>query len=231
MSTVDWALSMLGLSKVEEKDKNSILKAWRMKVLKVHPDKNNAQLATEQTKELNHAKDILLENLEDPFEKELREAEEEMMARARAKEEAERFAKAKAEEKAAEERRKFEETRERVIKRDEEYQKALKEKRHARWKTRTSAKRFHRSLSQYDEGRDFIEHITGFFKVSFKEAAGEIIYAQDIFDLFMKSNDQVTEYEKNLVKRHSKKIIKTVWPTAVYDMHKNKTCIRNIRFN
>jgi hypothetical protein len=57
---LDKAMSLLGLTRADQLDEKSIQKAWKRKLLKVHPDKSNLQDATRVTQEINAAKDLLL---------------------------------------------------------------------------------------------------------------------------------------------------------------------------
>jgi hypothetical protein len=57
---VDKAMSLLGLTRADQLDEKSIQKAWKRKLLKVHPDKSNLQDATRVTQDINAAKDLLL---------------------------------------------------------------------------------------------------------------------------------------------------------------------------
>jgi curved DNA-binding protein CbpA len=57
---LDKAISLLGLTRADQLDEKSIQKAWKRKLLKVHPDKSNLQDATRVTQEINAAKDLLL---------------------------------------------------------------------------------------------------------------------------------------------------------------------------
>lgn len=57
---VDKAMSLLELTRADQLDEKSIQKAWKRKLLKVHPDKSNLQDATRVTQEINAAKDLLL---------------------------------------------------------------------------------------------------------------------------------------------------------------------------
>ena len=71
------ARAMLGLTMFEALDRPTIIKKWKWRVATVHPDRNTSASATLETQQLNEAKDVLLELLEDPLEKQKKSDEEE----------------------------------------------------------------------------------------------------------------------------------------------------------
>ena len=83
MFTEHEAVDILGLTRSESLDESVIIRKWKSKVAAVHPDKTRSD-TTAQTQQLNQAKDILLDRLRDPFEKQRQAAEEERVAQMKA---------------------------------------------------------------------------------------------------------------------------------------------------
>jgi TolA-binding protein len=60
------ALTLLGLSWSDKDCTQAITRAWKLKLLCAHPDKNSSCDAVQQTQRLNQAKEVLLANLKEP---------------------------------------------------------------------------------------------------------------------------------------------------------------------
>jgi DnaJ domain len=81
------AASVLGISLNACRDKKSIEKAWKQKLLTVHPDKCSHLSSHEQTQAVNEAKEVLIEHFmptsaQEKMEKQQREHEEEQKKQA-----------------------------------------------------------------------------------------------------------------------------------------------------
>jgi len=61
------ALTLLGLSWSDKDCTQAITRAWKLKLLCAHPDKNSSCDAVQQTQRLNQAKEVLLANLKEPL--------------------------------------------------------------------------------------------------------------------------------------------------------------------
>jgi hypothetical protein len=78
------ALAILGLSRYEKANIDTVRKAWKIKIAKVHPDKNHGPNALILSQKINEAKDVLLEALKgenEDAEKKERDKRDEEMAR------------------------------------------------------------------------------------------------------------------------------------------------------
>ena len=63
------ALNLLGLCWRDRDNKEAIRAAWKRKIHKAHPDKNDSQGATKMAQALNEAKAVLLGNPESELDK------------------------------------------------------------------------------------------------------------------------------------------------------------------
>jgi curved DNA-binding protein CbpA len=78
------ALAILGLSRYEKANVDTVRKAWKIKIAKVHPDKNHGPNALILSQKINEAKDVLLDALKgenEDAEKKERDKRDEEMAR------------------------------------------------------------------------------------------------------------------------------------------------------
>lgn len=224
----DWieAMTILGLTYKESLDVHAIRRTWKIHIMKVHPDKNqmSGDDATRQTQRVNEAKDILIARIKEQGQ-DSHAAEEERLARER---------KAQAEEKARQQARQAEEKarqQERQAAWDQEcaeLQKKMKEAQRERYlknrRKRAPEARVHRKIEDYKEGLDLINEMKRFFQDNFKNDTCNKILVNDILDLFIKSRNQTSDLEKNLFKRHSKRIFLAIWPNARCSTLKNKFC-------
>jgi len=196
------ALILLGLSWSDCDNPKEINRAWKQKLLYVHPDKSKVRNATERTQRLNEAKDVLLAEFateEDLLAKEEQEAEEERAASEK--------------EKAA-----FEQ------KCNEMNQKAeldLRERYTKNRRKRAEGSRIHRKIEDYPEGKALVEDMKTFFKDSFISESAYVSMA-DIMLLFVKSRENTSDLEKRLFHRHAKRLFAAAWPSAHYTKHSNK---------
>ena len=196
------ALILLGLSWSDCDNPKEINRAWKQKLLYVHPDKSKVRNATERTQRLNEAKDVLLAEFateEDLLAKEEQEAEEERAAYEK--------------EKAA-----FEQ------KCNEMNQKAeldLRERYTKNRRKRAEGSRIHRKIEDYPEGKALVEDMKTFFKDSFISESAYVSMA-DIMLLFVKSRENTSDLEKRLFHRHAKRLFAAAWPSAHYTKHSNK---------
>lgn len=204
------ALSILGLAFAEIHDESKIKQAWKQKIRVTHPDKKNQrgqENATKATQRLNEAKDTLLEMFVDSHEKELREDEEE---RARRREEDAQF-----EQKC-----------------DNLYNKMMADHRKRynmnNRKKRLPTSRVHKNINDYQEGKALVEEMQKFFREKFKADTNNTLLVSDILHIFTKSRDHTTDLEKNLFKRHRKKLFIDAWPKSVYSSCNNKCCFRHV---
>ena len=204
------ALSILGLAFAEIHDETKIKQAWKQKIRETHPDKNDhrgQENATKSTQLLNEAKDTLLEKFIDLHEKKLREDEEE---RARRREEDAQF-----EQKC-----------------DNLYNKMMADHRKRynmnNRKKRLPTSRVHKNINDYQEGKALVEEMQKFFREKFKADTNNTLLVSDILYIFTKSRDHTTDLEKNLFKRHGKKLFIDAWPKSVYSSCKNKRCFRHV---
>jgi len=202
------ALTLLGLCWSDHNNTQAIKKAWKQKVLSVHPDKSTSHTANEQTQQLNNAKDVLLAQTEDLLDKLEQQAEEERAAYEK--------------EKAV-----FEQ------KCNEIYEKA-QQARHERYtqkrKKRAEGSRVHRKVEDYPEGKALIEEMKTLFKNRFVSKEEHVSMA-DIMDLFVKSREITTDLEKHLFHRHARRIFAATWPYARYTKHFNKWSFYGVALN
>jgi len=78
------ALAILGLPRYEKANVDTVRRAWKIKIAKVHPDKNHGPNALILSQKINEAKDVLLEALKgenEDAEKKERDKRDEEMAR------------------------------------------------------------------------------------------------------------------------------------------------------
>jgi curved DNA-binding protein CbpA len=244
------AVEVLGLKYPDNRDISAINRAWRHLVKHTHPDKNASGMI--MTQRLNEARDILLASMEDEYAKKQREDEEERIASARdeakrqqaahyayiKRKHAERDEYIKA--KQAKRREEEEEARRQQAKRKEEEEEArrqqaqreeaIRKQKEAECKSKKPVRlvRLHRKADQYPQGKELIEEMQKFFKNSFTSFSNNKLFVTEILELFIKSRDQTTDLEKNLFKRHSKKLFLSAWPSAVYFMYKNQRCFLNV---
>ena len=214
------AASILGLAFAEIHNESKIKQAWKQKIRETHPDKYHTRQedATKATQRLNEAKDTLLEKFTYPYEKKLREDEEECVLSEK-QQERRRAEDAQFEQKCGEMYDKM--------------KAAYKRERHNNMnkkKKRLPTTRVHRNINDYQEGKALVEEMKRGFKEMFEEAdASSTLMVGDILDLFIKSRDHhTTDLETNLFKRHSKKLFIDAWPKAAYSSFKNKRCFRHV---
>jgi DnaJ-class molecular chaperone len=193
------ALTLLGLSWSDRNNTQAINRAWRHKLLSVHPDRNTSCDATERAQQLNQAKDVLLAQFEDPLAKMKRQADEERVAAEK--------------EKAAYEQELEEMKRKAKQDQRDRYTKNRKK--------RVEGTRIHRKIEDYPEGKALIEEMTTFFKDNFVSKCEHVSMA-DMMDLFTKSRDNTSDLEKRLFHRHARRLFVATWPYARYTKHFNK---------
>jgi curved DNA-binding protein CbpA len=210
------AMTILGLNYDECCDEQAIKRAWKQKVRLAHPDKNmqSNEQSTKQTQLLNEAKDVLLDRISGDDDREDERRAEEYEKQARKKEEAEREARHK--------------------EWDELYKKGL-EARQERFvknrKKRAPGSRAHRKITEYKEGKAFMDEMEAFFQEKFTCKSWNRLLFKDVLDLFVKSREnKSTALDINLFKRHSKKMFMEVWPNAVYCKTKNQRCLLHMDF-
>jgi hypothetical protein len=80
----------------------------------------------------------------------------------------------------------------------------------------------HVSSTKIKEVQAMVQEMNTFFKDKFVSKQGNRILVQDILNLFVSSRDTTTDYEKNLFKRHAKKLFLAVWSEARYSVLKTK---------
>jgi hypothetical protein len=231
----DEARLILGLTRAESRDPTVIKLVWKQMIRDIHPDKSLRGDATLETQILNEAKDTLLNCFLDPDEKKRREDEEEHVARER--ERAETEARRRAEkERFDQECVMVEEIRRAEKKRlDQEFAEIVQREADARRerysrnrRKRLPTARVHRKINDYKEGREFVEEMKMFFHEKFVSDACSKIFSSDIMDTFIKSRDHTTVLEKNLFKRHSKRLFLVSWPDSIYSMYKDKRCFLRV---
>jgi len=193
------AVTLLGLSWSDRNNVQAINRAWKQKLLLVHPDKSTSCDATERTQQLNQAKEVLLAQFEDPLAKMNRQAEEE-----RATVEKEKAA--------------FEQKCNEIY---ERAQQAWRERYSKNRKKRAEGSRVHRNVENYPEGKALTEEMKSFFKNRFVSKM-EYVAMADMMDLFTKSRDNTSELEKRLFHRHARRLFAATWPYAQYTKHFNK---------
>ena len=216
MKTIE-AIAILGLTWSESSNKSAILKKWRLKVAIVHPDRNASENATKKTQELNEAKDVLLECLLDPLERQRQAAEEEFKARMKAD-----IARWQEEAKEAEKKRQAaEEAKE--AERQKQTAEAKREHYSLNRKKRAPGSRVHTKTSV-----EFIREIEEFFRLNFKESMNNKVMLSEISKMFVQSRKTPTKLQANLFRRHSKRLFLATWPNAVYSMHKNNKCFLHV---
>ena len=214
------ALRLLGLTWYERDNQDAIRSAWKRKLKEAHPDKNSTSDTTKTAQKINEAKDVLWGQFENTLEKELREAEEERLAR----------------EKEQESKRKQKEEENEKIRRytQELYEKAEKNHKETYMKNRKKrvpGSRVHRKLDDYPEGRAFIEEMKVFFKSRFTECQDKQkhLFVSEIMTFFMQSRDQTSDSDKRLFQRHANNVLKSTWPNAKYVKFQNKRCFMHVK--
>jgi curved DNA-binding protein CbpA len=223
--SLNWieAMTILGLTFKESLDIHAIRRAWKIHIMKVHPDKNqlSGDDATRQTQRINEAKDTLIARIKEQGQDSYA-AEEERLARER---------KVQAEDKARQQAKDKARQQERQAAWDQEcaaLQKRMKEAQKERYlknrRKRAPEARVHRKIEDYKEGLDLVKEMKIFFQDNFMNDTCTKILVNDILDLFIKSRSQTSELEKNLFKRHSKRIFMAVWSNARCSTLKNKFC-------
>ena len=201
------ALTLLGLSWSDRNNTQAINRAWKRKLLSVHPDKSTSNNANEQTQQLNRAKDVLLEQSEDMFDKLKRQAEEERAAYEK--------------EKAAFEQK--------CNEMHEKARQARRERYAEKRKKRAEGSRVHRKVEDYPEGKALIEEMKTLFKNRFVSKIEHVSMA-DMMDLFVKSRDSTSDLEKHLFHRHARRLFAAAWPDARYTKHFNKWTFYGVAF-
>ena len=214
------AMAILGLNFVDSLDESKIKQAWKQKVKHVHPDKSSQhsqESATQATQRLNEAKDTLLEQFHDPFEQQCREDEEERAVREKQRAEAE----ARKAEEDARFRKKCDDLFDRA--------KAIRHERQIKnRRKRLPTARAHSKSEECQEVKVLVEEMQTFFQDNFMDAAKNVLFANEILDLFVKSRDNTSILQLNLFKRHAKKQLLAAWPNAAYSSRKGKRCFLNI---
>lgn len=208
------AMTILGLNYDECCDEQAIKRAWKQKVRLAHPDKNmqSNEQSTKQTQLLNEAKDVLLNRISGDDDQEDERRAEEYEKQARKKAEAER--EARHQEWDELHKKWLEARRERFVKNR---------------KKRAPGSRAHRKITEYKEGKAFMDEMEAFFQENITCKSWNKLLVKDILDLFIKSRKSPSvELDTNLFKRHSKKLFMEVWPNAVYSTLRNQRCFLHV---
>lgn len=211
------ALIILGLTCSEGWDETAIKRAWKQKIRLVHPDKNlqSNKESTKLSQQLNEAKDMLLRRLSDCNDDEQEKADElERLAQ-------ERRAREKEMEDLQANRKEW----------DQMYDK-MKEVKRANYarnrRKRAPEARVHRKIGDYKEGQALIQEMTTFFQNKFVSNPWNKLLVQDVLNLFVSSRDSTSDLEKNLFKRHGKRLFLAAWPKAGYCTSKSKRCFWHV---
>jgi curved DNA-binding protein CbpA len=216
------AITLLGLNGTQCPDEATIKRAWKQRARCDHPDKNTQDYtrSNQRMQRLNHAKDMLLENLANEAEALCRQAE----------------AKRKEEEAEAEERRRRSDAKTKEL--DELYERTQKmhaDARRERYsrnrKKRAAGTRVHRKTGSHQDGMALIEELNKFFQTKLVSKPDHRILVCDILDLFSSSRGGATELDKNMFRRHNRKLISTIFPEAIPSTRNFKRCFWHIGFN
>ena len=212
------AMSILGLRLAcdESWDETAIQRAWKKKIRLVHPDKNlqKNEESTKLSQQLNEAKDTLLRRLTGSDDGEQERADE-------LKRERERRAHEKG---MAEQEAKRKEWEQMYAKMRE-----IRRQNYARnRRKRAPDARVHRKIGDYKEGQALVQEMTAFFQGKFVSNPWNKLLVQDVLDLFVSSRDSTTDLEKNLFKRHGKRLFLAVWPEAGYCTCRSKRCFWHV---
>lgn len=255
--TFSEAVKALNLYPHQARFKSAIVYAWKSKVLKAHPDKCESEHATEQTQLLNEARDFLLgwcaksggqtsvdvsgvggddesiargcaarESLNrerEAKEREIREKGERM------REEREREAREKeAREKEAKERA-TNEMREK-IEQDEAEENWKRNRKNRGKKYMGSRCRKHVKTEENREGREMLKEMVLFFRDNYRPTSKprKRLLMFDMQEFFFKCREKHTEFERNLFRRHCRRIFAKVWPSAEYASYNNRKCFLNV---
>ena len=213
------AMLILGMNYAEIHNESRIKRVWKQKIKDIHPDKNQQgqENATKATQKLNEARDTLLQNFINVHEKKLIDDEEERVLRERQQAEAEIKRQAEVDQL----QKKYEDMYDKMkASRRERYNKNRKK--------RLATARVHRNINEYNEGKKLVEEMQKFFQEEFEAAANSTLMICDIMDIFIKSRENTSALERNLFKRHSKKLFLAAWPKATYSSCKNKRCFCNV---
>ena len=211
------AMTILGLTCDESWDEKAIKRAWKLKIRLVHPDKNlqRNQESTKLSQQLNEAKDMLLHRISECNDNEQEKADElerlERERRAHEKEMADLQAKTSEWEQMYAKMREV---------RRENYARNRKK--------RAPEARVHRKIGDYKEGQALIQEMTTFFQNAFVSNPWNKLLVQDVLNLFVSSRDSTSDLEKNLFKRHGKRLFLAAWPKAGYCTSKSKRCFWHV---
>ena len=209
------AMSVLGLTVAESLDLSAVRRAWKQRVMKVHPDKSQMSNsdATKQTQRLNAAKEKLVARIQNP-EKDAVE-EERMASERKNRDEEERKRQARANLDAWNQKSKELREEKNVARREHFMQNRRK---------RAPESRVHRKTGDCREGRELVKEMKTFFQECFMYSQGNRLLVCDILELFVKSRRSTSVLEINFFKRNSKKLFMNAWPNAIYSTLSNKRC-------
>lgn len=211
------AMTILGLTCDESWDEKAIKRAWKLKIRLVHPDKNlqRNQESTKLSQQLNEAKDMLLQRISECNDNEQEKADElERLARERRAHEKEM---ADLQAKTSEWEQMYAKMRE------------VRRENYARnRRKRAPEARVHRKIGDYKEGQALIQEMTTFFQNKFVSNPWNKLLVQDVLNLFVSSRESTSDLEKNLFKRHGKRLFLAAWPKAGYCTSKSKRCFWHV---
>jgi hypothetical protein len=227
---VDEALTTLGFTRMSMLNQNLVRKAWKMRISKKHPDKNQNPDAHESSQMINEAKEVLLEFLDVVGFKNWEETgehkpdsksdfEDFMKAHTTTSHEKEAdIAEEMLSEKATQSDADFTTRVKPVYSVDESKQ--MQEEQSSRSsgniknpppnvhrgnssknrKPRTPESRIHKNIEDYEEGRQLIEKMKEVFSEYFEERSGSYIRNSVLFETFVKVREMDNVKSSNLEK-------------------------------
>lgn len=219
------ALALLGFSRFSVLNEDIIKKAWKIRIAKVHPDKNSDPGALKSSQMLNEAKDVLMGTMDVQVDAKRMEAEE--------KERLDKQMRKNREDERQAFLRKFEQDCDAYW----EKVKAIKRANYAKnRKPRAPGSRIHKKIEDYDEGKALVGRIKDVFAKCFEERPGAHVLCNELLSFFLKSNVEGSEekdkatatLEQRLFVRHGKKLFLAQWPNAKYTLYKNQRCYLNV---
>jgi hypothetical protein len=199
---IDAALSVLGIEFSECKNKSRIRSAWKSKLRAIHPDKNKCIDSTKQAQDLNEAKELLLACNDNYDVNKENEDEKESV---------------------------HESTLDEKMNIQAEILRERKLHFVKNRKKRPPGTRAHRKSNLHDT--PVLTEMRTFFSNNFTKCFNKRhVFVSDIQNRFFRSRNDTTSLEKGLFKRHTNKILMTLWPEARYCRYRNKRCYINISF-
>jgi hypothetical protein len=259
---VDEALTTLGFTGMSMLNKNMVRKAWKMRIAKKHPDKNQNPDAHKSSQMINEAKEVLLEYLdavclknweetgEHKYDKKSdfedfmkahmatshqKEADiaEEMLSEKTTQSDADSTTRVKPVYSVDESKQMQEDQPsqgyENIKKSPSNVHRVNSSKNR---KPRTPESRIHKTIEDYEEGRQLIEKMKEVFSEYFEERSGSYIRNSVLFEIFVKvremDNVKSSNLEKTLFTRHGKRLFLARWTRSKYVQTKKQRCYSNV---